>query len=185
MKIAFVIFDEFTSLDFIGAYDPITRLKTMDFLPDLEWDICSFNDTITDGTGLIFTPTKVREPLTKYDLVIIPGGIGTTSLINNSQFINWIKTSGTCKVKASVCTGSLILGAAGFLRGKKATTHPNYFGELKKYCKVIDKRVVDDGNIITSRGVSSSLELGLYLCEKLSNYEAKEIIRKQMDYQHQ
>lgn len=87
------------------------------------------------------------------------------------------------KLKVSVCTGALLLGSAGFLRGKKATTHPNAFEELEAYsCEVIDKRVVDEGNIITGRGVSSSIDLGLYLVEKLLDTNALISISKQMDY---
>ncbi|MFD0131711.1 DJ-1/PfpI family protein, partial [Bacillus subtilis] len=82
-----------------------------------------------------------------------------------------------------VCTGSLLFGSAGFLNGKTATTHPNAFEDLMKYCKVVDKRIVDEGSVITARGVSSSIDLGLYLYEKLAGYEAKEKIRIQMDYQ--
>ena len=86
-------------------------------------------------------------------------------------------------MKASICTGSLLLGAAGFLKGKKATTHPEAFGELRKYCSsVVDERIVDEGDVITAGGVSSSIDLGLYLCEKLAGRAVKEQIRRQIDY---
>ena len=183
MKVAFVIFEGLTALDFVGVFDAVTRLKTMKFLPGLEWDICSFTNQAIDGAGLIFTPTKVRVPLDNYDMVIVPGGFGTRRLVNDSDFIEWLQTASNCKLKASVCTGSLLFGSAGFLNGKMATTHPNAYEDLKKYCKVVDRRVVDDGSVITARGVSSSIDLGLYLCEKLAGYEAKEKIRMQMDYQ--
>lgn len=183
MKVAFVIFEDLTALDFIGVYDAVTRLKTMNFIPDLEWDICSFTNEIKDGTGLIFNPTKVRKSLDEYQIVIVPGGFGTRKLVNDTQFIEWIKTAKNCSLKASVCTGSLLFGSAGFLEGKKATTHPNAYKDLKKYCNVLNDRIVDEGDVITARGVSSSIDLGLYLCEKLAGKEAKEKIRKQMDYQ--
>ena len=63
MKLAFVIFDNMTALDFIGLYDPLTRLKSMGFLPELRWDICAFTETVTDDRGLQFTPTKYQAPL--------------------------------------------------------------------------------------------------------------------------
>ena len=69
------------------------------------------------------------------------------------------------------------------MEGKKATTHPNAYEDLKKYCTVLNDRIVDDGDVITAGGVSSSIDLGLYLCAKLAGQEAKEKIRKQMDYQ--
>jgi cyclohexyl-isocyanide hydratase len=186
VKIAFIIYDGMTALDFIGVYDPITRLKTMGFMSDLEWDICAYTEDVRDNAGLRFTPTKVGEPLKSYDMVIMPGGfIGTIhKLVNNKRFIKWVRTSDTCGLKASVCTGSLLFGAAGLLKGKEATTHPNAFDELTGFCSsVVDKRIVDESDIITARGVTSSIDLGLYLCEKLAGTEVKEKIRRQMDYQ--
>ncbi|MBD2743361.1 DJ-1/PfpI family protein [Coleofasciculus sp. FACHB-1120] len=184
MKVAFIVYTGMTALDFIGVYDPVTRLKTMDFMPNLEWHICAPSQEVSDNAGLRFTPNKVGESLQSYDMIIMPGGIGTRKLVNDLELITWLKTSAPCKFKVSVCTGSLLLGAAGFLEGKTATTHPNAFHDLQKYCKsVVDKRVVDEGDVITARGVTSAIDLGLYLCEKFAGYEIKEKIRKQMDYQ--
>lgn len=184
MRIAFIIYDGMTSLDFIGVYDPVTRLRTMDLLPDLEWEICALSKEVSDSTGLRFTPTKIGEPLREYDMVIVPGGFGSRKLVDDEKFIAWLKGAMSCRFKVSVCTGSLLLGAAGFLRGKKATTHRSAFGELQRFCdKVVDERIVDEGDVITARGVTSSVDLGLYLCEKFGGVEARERIRQQMDYQ--
>lgn len=184
MNIAFVIFNGMTALDFIGVYDPVTRLKTMGFLPDIQWDICAYTPEVQDTSGLQFIPTKVNTSLQNYDMVIMPGGFGTNKLIDNINFMAWIGTATDCKYKVSVCTGSLLLAAAGFLKGKKATSHPTSFEKLRLYgIEVIDQRVVDEGDIITARGVTSSIDLGLYLCEKLAGNEVMERIRRQMDYQ--
>lgn len=184
MNIAFVIFNGMTALDFIGVYDPVTRLKTMGFMPDIQWDICAYTPEVQDTSGLQFIPTKVNTSLQNYDMVIMPGGFGTNKLIDNINFIAWIGTATDCKYKVSVCTGSLLLAAAGFLKGKKATSHPTAFEKLRLYgIEVIDQRVVDEGDIITARGVTSSIDLGLYLCEKLAGNEVMERIRRQMDYQ--
>ncbi len=183
MKIAFVIFNGLTALDFIGVYDAVTRLKTMHFIEDLYWDICAYTESVSDKTGVVLTPNKVRQSLSEYDMVVVPGGYGTRKLVNDVEFIEWLKTSASCKIKASVCTGSILFGAAGFLAGKRATTHPTAYAELAEYCTVVDDRVVDEGDVITARGVSSSIDLGLYLCEKFAGNEVKERIRKQMDYQ--
>jgi transcriptional regulator GlxA family with amidase domain len=183
MKIGFLIFNGMTSLDFIGVYDPVIRLNTMGFRDDVQWDICAYTDKVSDDSGLIFTPTKIKETLGGYDLLIIPGGLGTRKLIHDTDFIQWLQTARDCPLIASVCTGSLLLGAAGFLLGKKATTHPNAFSLLKEYCQeVLDQRIVSDEGVVTSRGVTSGIDLGLYLCEKFSNSEVKEKIRIQMDY---
>ena len=183
MKIAYIVFNEITLLDFIGIYDPISRLRNMNYIPNLVWDICSFTEIVKDSFGLEIKPNKIKNDLSEYDAIIIPGGFGTRDLQLNEEFINWIKTSEKTKYKISICTGSLILGASGFLNGKKATTNFQEYENLKKYCaEVVKDRIVEDGNIITSGAVSASLDLGLYLCEKWCGKEAENEIRKKMDY---
>lgn len=183
MKIAFVVFNGLTTLDFIGIYDPLTRLKTMGFMPDLEWDICAYTDIVKDDRGLIMVPTAIQEPLQSYDLLVVPGGYGTRTLIHDKNFVEWIRTAESCKLKVSVCTGALLLGAAGFLKGKRATTHPSALQELTPFCQtVLEKRIVDEGNIITAGGVSAGIDAGLYSVERLAGVEARAKIAKQMDY---
>lgn len=184
MKIAFIIYDRMTAMDFIGVYDAVTRLRTMNFMPDLEWEICAPTAQVADSNGLRFTPTNVAVSLADYDIVIVPGGYGSRSLSTDSAFLAWLQTGEPCKLKVSVCTGSVLLGAAGFLNGRRATTHPSAFDELRPYCEtVVDARLVDEGDVITARGVTSAIDLGLYLCEKLAGRDARERIARQMDYQ--
>jgi cyclohexyl-isocyanide hydratase len=183
MKIAYIVFDGVTWLDFIGFYDSVSRLRSMNYLPALTWDICAYSDTVGDNFGLRFNPTHVRSNLAGYDAIFIPGGIGTRQLRVDHSFIDWIKTAAPVKYKISVCSGSLILGAAGFLTGKSATTHFQEYDILKPFCgEVLRERIVEDGDTITAGAVSSSLDLGLYLCEKWAGKEAREEIRKRMDY---
>lgn len=184
MKIAFVIFEGMTALDFVGIFDPVTRLKTMGFIEGLSWEVCSFTKDVADGAGLRILPTRVGEPLDGFDLLIVPGGYGTRRLARDPAFVEWLRTAERCGLKASVCTGSVLLGAAGFLEGKRATTHRTSFEDLRPFCgEVVDQRIVDEGDVISARGVSSALDLGLYLCERLAGAEVKEKIRIQMDYQ--
>lgn len=183
MKIGFVIYDQMTALDFIGAFDPLTRLKTMKFLPELGWEICAHTEAVVDGAGLRFTPTRVAGSLEEFDLLVVPGGYGSRELARDEQFIAWLKTSEACSLKTSVCTGSVLLGAAGFLKEKRATTHRKAFDELRPFCReVVDERIVDEGDVITAQGVASSIDLGLYLCEKFAGRDVKERIRRQMEY---
>lgn len=140
MKTAFIIFDQMTSLDLIGVYDPLTRLKSMNFMPNFEWDFCSLTADICDDKGLQFTADKIANPLNEYDHIVVPGGFGTRELQHNHNFLDWLKTATSVKLKSSVFTGSLLLGSAGFLKDKKATTHPNAFEQLKPYCaQVLDQ----------------------------------------------
>jgi transcriptional regulator GlxA family with amidase domain len=183
MRAAFVMFEGMTALDFVGAYDPLTRLRSMRLLPDFEWDLCAFGADVSDDKGLAFKPDLAGEPLDRYDLIVVPGGFATRTLKRDKAFIDWLRTADIVGLKASVCTGSLLLGAAGFLKHKRATTHPSAFEELRPYCaEVLDRRVVDEGDIVTARGVASALDLGLYLVERLAGPEARTRIARQMDY---
>lgn len=183
MKIAFVLFDNITLLDFIGVYDPICRLRSQGHLPDLSWDLCAVSPTVKDGFGLKLIIDRIHPDLGEYDLIIIPGGFGTRPLQQDEAFLAWLRTAQQVPHKASVCTGSLLLGAAGFLQGLRATTHFNEYDTLAPYCQeVVKERIVDDGGVITAGAVASSLDLGLYLCQKLAGPEAAERTRKSMDY---
>src|SRR3954453_18466618 len=112
-----------TALDFVGIYDPLTRLRLMGIDPNFAWRVCAWQAPVADDRGLRFAPAAVGEPLVGYDLLVVPGGSGTRTLMRDAEFLRWFGTAASVPLKASVCTGSLLLGAAGFLRGKAATTH--------------------------------------------------------------
>lgn len=183
MKFAFIIFDGITTLDFCGVYDSITRLKTMGFMPDLEYDVCSYTEEVIAYEGLRLIPDKVKNNLSIYDYVFIPGGNGIAQLIKDNDFLNWLKTISGNSIKVSVCGGSILLGVIGVLGGKTATSHRNLQEALKKFAGTVsDNRIVEDGDVITARGVTSSIDLGLYLCEKIAGEEIRKKIQEQMDY---
>ena len=183
MKTAFVIFDGMTVMDFIGIYDPLTRLKTMKIMPDFEWNVCAPKPQVGDDRGLRVNADSVGKSLAGYDLLVVPGGMGTRTLQHDRTFVDWLKGAVGAQYKVSVCTGALLLGAAGYLQGKRATTHPNALEELKPYCaRVVTDRVVDEGNILTAGGVTAGIDLGLHLVERFAGAEARARVAKQMDY---
>jgi transcriptional regulator GlxA family with amidase domain len=183
MKAAYILYDDITLLDFIGVYDPISRLQSQGHLPDFSWDTCALTPTITDSFGLRLEVDQVCPNLIGYDLLIIPGGFGTRMLKDNPTFINWLQTAAEVPLKTSVCTGALLLGAAGFLEGHRATTHFNEYDVLAPYCaEVVREGLVDDGAVITAGAVASSLTLGIYLCEKFVGKEKTAAVRRSMAY---
>jgi len=105
------------------------------------------------------------------------------SLLDEVIEVPFEGAAGDADLLASVCTGSLLLGAAGFLDGVPATTHPSAYDDLAEYCEVRGDRVVDAGDVVTARGVSSSLDLGLYLVERLADETTRREIAAQMDYE--
>mgnify|MGYP001791780146 CR=1 FL=1 len=183
MKAAFIIFDGMTALDFIGFYDPITRLKSMQIIDGFEWRVCSPDREVVDDRGLRLGADTVGGSLVGYDMIVVPGGFGTRKLQHDAAFMAWLKTACDVPRKISVCTGALLLGAAGFLQGRRATTHPSAYKELEPYCAtVVKERVVDEGDVITARGVSSALDMGLHVVERLAGAAARDRVAVQMDY---
>jgi cyclohexyl-isocyanide hydratase len=183
MRVAFILFDGITFLDFVGFYDVITRLRYFETTKDFSWDICGLREELTDELGMSVKVNQIKPDLSKYDIIFVPGGYGTRALRFNPDFVDWLKQARNVKYKVSVCTGSLLLGAAGFLENSRATTHPKEYDLLKPYCKeVIKARIVRDGNVITGGGVATSIDLGLYLIGLFLGSHEVESIKKQMDY---
>ena len=183
MTAAFLLYDNLVALDLIGAYDPITRLGSMDVIDGFEWDLCALDGPVTDDRGLRLTPDRVGTSLSDYDLLVVPGGHGTRRLRRDEAFLDWLGTAAPVPLKASVCTGALLLGAAGYLEGRRATTHPNAVDELAPHCaQVVGDRVVDEGPVVTARGVSAGIDLGLHVVGRLAGPGARARIAEQMDY---
>lgn len=183
MRCCLLAFDGMTALDWVGFYDAVTRLKSMHFMEDFTWQMCAMGSTVTDDRGLCLQAHSSAQALGAYDLLFVPGGRSTRQLQHDDRFIAWLQTGAAIPLKLSVCTGSLLLGAAGFLQGLQATTHPSAFQELAPYCRrVSDARIVDCGAIITARGVSAAIDLGLYTVERLAGAEVRRKIALQMDY---
>ncbi|WP_199616159.1 DJ-1/PfpI family protein [Paenibacillus alkalitolerans] len=185
MKMGFILFDRMTALDFIGFYEAVTWLGILKVKENVSWDFCSNKEQVTDDRGLSFKINRISPDLSVYDVIFIPGGLSTRQLRFDNEFISWIRTAKDVQYKVSVCTGALILGAAGFLHDKKATTNPSAYELLVPYCsEVVKKRFVRDGNIFTGGGVSASIDLGLYFIESLTNENVVREVQEKMDYPH-
>lgn len=183
MKIAYIVFNGINWLDLAGVYEPISKLKSAGYRPDLEWDICAWTPDAADEGGLKVVPTLVGNDLSSYDAIIVPGGRGTRALMQDEGFLQWLRTAANVPLKISVCTGSLLLGAAGFLQGRKATTHFKSYSELAPFCREVShERITEDKGCITAGAVTASIDLGLYLCRKWAGDDADVYIRYSMDY---
>lgn len=94
MRIAFVLFDGITFLDFVGFYDVITRLRYFGATKDCSWDICGLKEEITDELGMIVKVNQVKPDLSQYDILFVSGGLGTRALRKNDEFVEWLKGAG-------------------------------------------------------------------------------------------
>ena len=180
MRFAFLIFDRITALDAVGPYEVLSRLPGA----EVSFIAAEPGPKRTDTGALALTADLALDELTDPDVVLVPGGEGNRPLLGDDEVLGWLRGAHrTSEWTTSVCTGSLLLGAAGFLKNKRATTNRTAVEELRPYCaQVIDDRVVDEGAIITARGVTSAVDLGLYLVERLVGAEARARVATQMDY---
>jgi transcriptional regulator GlxA family with amidase domain len=183
MKMAYILFDKMTTLDFVGFYEAVSWLSILKAKEGVTWGLCSNKEEITDDRGMTIKIKHVNPDLSDYDLIFIPGGMPTRELQYDTEFVSWIQSARDVQYKVSVCTGALLLGAAGFLHGKMATTNPSAYELLTPYCsQVIKARIVRDGDTFTGGGVSASIDLGLYLVESLTNADMTKKVQKLMDY---
>jgi len=170
-SIAIFIFPDVEELDFVGVYEVLGNANTMQKEGTLKLDgllhvdVLATESQILCTNGLKVVPDKVSSDFDPYDALIIPGGGGIRPLMKKEPFLEKLRQFAKDHVTCSVCTGSLLLGAAGILDGKRALTHHWYVKELEKYAEPAGGRVHVDNNVVTAAGVSSSIDLGLKLLE--------------------
>lgn len=181
-RIAFVAFPRLTLLDLVGAYDALRRVATMGVDAGVSHRVIGTAAEIVDDSGFRVVPDGVYEPLAGFDLLVVPGGHGTRVLVDDARFVEWLRGWPAGRPVASVCTGSLLLGRAGLLAGRRATTHHAAYEELRPYCRevVTGARVVEDGPVVTGGGVTSAIDVGLHLVERHWGRPARERIARQM-----
>ena len=161
MRIAILIFDRLTALDAIGPYEVLSRLPGA----ELTFVATEPGEKRTDTGRLGLSADAVIEELTDPEVVLVPGGEGNRPLLTDEVVLDWLRTAHeTTKWTTSVCTGSLVLAAAGILDGKRATSHWAYREELRQGgAEPVAERVVVDGKIVTAAGVSAGIDMALTL----------------------
>ena len=161
MKIAILVFDKLTALDAIGPYEVLSRWPEADLRFVAKEAGLKRTDTGALGVSADASLAEVPDP----DVLLIPGGEGNRPLLDDEEVLDWVRAADAAtKWTTSVCTGSLVLGAAGVLEGKRATSHWAYRHELANYgAEVVAERVVIDGKVVTAAGVSAGIDMALQL----------------------
>jgi transcriptional regulator GlxA family with amidase domain len=183
--VAIPLFPRFTALDGIGPYEVLQRVPGYDitFVGHERGPVRSDNGFLGIEVDATF------EELTDPDIVVFPGGVGTRPLVHDERVLDWVRTAHrTTTYTTSVCTGSLVLAAAGLLDGLTATTHWGALEHLGKLGAVpTDARVVDhlDRRIITAAGVSSGIDMALRLVELLVDATAAQACQLMIEYDPQ
>lgn len=185
MEIAILVFDDITALDAVGPLDVLSRLPGADIKIVAKQAGPLHAGAASAGLGLIadYALAQVTAP----QVLVVPGGMGTRSLVHDREITDWIRAvHQTTTWTTSVCTGALLLGAAGLLQGLRATTHWAAMDLLAGFgATTTSERVVEQGKIITAAGVSSGIDMALTLAAKIAGAAEAQSIQLQIEYDPQ
>jgi cyclohexyl-isocyanide hydratase len=179
LNIGFVLFPNLTQLDFTGPLQVLHRL------PGSTTHIAAkTRDPVPSDCGLSLLPTTTFAECPPLDLICVPGGFGVSGAIADTATIDFVRTQGDrAKYVTSVCTGAFVLGVAGLLRGKRATTHWAYTSLLPLVGATYEKaRVVRDGNVFTGGGVTAGIDFALTVAAELAGAEVAQRIQLSIEY---
>lgn len=181
MDVAIPIFDGITALDAIGPYEVLSRL------PDAQAHFLGIGEPgprRTDNGMLALTADQALTAMPHPDVIVVPGGHGTRALMKDEALLAWVRGAHeSSQWTTSVCTGALILGAAGILDGLEATTHwllLDKLGELG--ARPVSRRVVEQGKVITAAGVSSGIDMALTLAARIAGEDTARAIQLAIEY---
>jgi cyclohexyl-isocyanide hydratase len=177
--IGILVFPGVQQLDLTGPYEVFATL------PDTKVHmIWKDRAPITSATGLILGPTMTFGECPTLDVICVPGGGGVNALLQDAETLEFLRTQAKrARYVTSVCTGSLVLGAAGLLKGRKATTHWFAHDFLERFGAIpVHGRVVRDGNLITAGGVTAGIDFGLAVVAELVGREQAEAIQLGLEY---
>ncbi|MDC2961328.1 DJ-1/PfpI family protein [Streptomyces gilvifuscus] len=183
MQIAILLFDQFTALDAVGPYETLGRL------PDAQTVfVAERTGPVRSDTGnLALLADRTLADVPSPDILVIPGGPGQRALMEHEPLLNWLRTAdATSTWTTSVCTGALLLAAAGLLTGRRATTHWLTLDQLKQYgVEPTGERVVFDDKYVTAAGVSSGIDMGLTLLGRIAGDEQAMTVQLLTEYDPQ
>jgi transcriptional regulator GlxA family with amidase domain len=183
MNIAILLYDKFTALDAIGPYEVLSRL------PDAKvtFVAAEAGPVRTDNGMLTLLAERSLDEASEPDVLLVPGGPGEVAARAGGAALDWLRTANrTSTWTTSVCTGSLILAAAGLLDGRRATTHWLAFDELRRLgAEPVDERVVFDGKLVTAAGVSAGIDMALTLAARIAGDAVAQAIQLGIEYDPQ
>jgi putative intracellular protease/amidase len=183
MKIAILLYDRLTALDAIGPYEVLSRLPGA----SLEFVAAERGPVHTDNGMLTLLAEHTLEEVGDPDIVLVPGGPGEVAARAGGPVLDWLRAVHETTVwTTSVCTGSLVLAAAGLLQGRRATSHWLALEQLRALgADPVEERVVFDGKIVTAAGVSAGIDMALTLAERVAGRAVAQAIQLGIEYDPQ
>lgn len=183
MNIAILIYDRFTALDAIGPYEVLSRLPGA----STKFVAVEPGPVTTDNGALTLLAEGSLRDTSEPDIVLVPGGPGEVAARAGGPALDWLrKVHGTSTWTTSVCTGSLVLAAAGLLEGARATSHWLALEQLRELgAEPVSERVVFDGKIVTAAGVSAGIDMALSLAARIAGEEVAQAIQLSIEYDPQ
>jgi transcriptional regulator GlxA family with amidase domain len=187
-RVAILIFDEVEVLDFAGPFEVFGVARTSS--GEFACEVCTValeQREVVARNGLRIVPHRTASDLGAVDILVVPGGFGTRRELTNPAMLEFIRTtSNAAALTLSVCTGSLLLGASGLLTGRSATTHRDAMDELRTLnCGadiLPDARIVDNGRIVTSAGISAGIDAALYIVARVFGQPSATETARYMQY---
>jgi transcriptional regulator GlxA family with amidase domain len=182
VDIVFLFYPGMTALDAMGPWEVLSRL------PSARARVASpAGGAVTVDTGITFDRTTPIAEISSADVLLIPGAGDVRPLLDDARVLDWVRAiDATTRWTTSVCTGALVLGAAGLLRGKRATTHWAVLEALRKHgATPTTARIVEDGKIITAAGVSAGIDMALALAARLTDRVTAEGLQLAIEYDPQ
>ncbi|MBS0474515.1 MAG: DJ-1/PfpI family protein [Proteobacteria bacterium] len=179
MRIAFLLFPHVTQLDLTGPAQFLSRLP--DAQVDLVWESI---DPVPTDAGFSIMPTATFDQVLYTDLLCVPGGMGIADVIDNAAALTWVRRVGAeAEWVTSVCTGALVLGAAGLLRGYRATTHWAWHDQLALFgAQPVAARTVFDRNRVTGGGVTAGIDFALALIARIAGDDHARMVQLALEY---
>jgi transcriptional regulator GlxA family with amidase domain len=192
LRLGILIFDDAEELDFVGPWEVFAMANEVAVREKIEnpFDpvmIAEKNVPVRCRKGMIVTPHVTTADCGKLDILLIPGGQGTRREVSNTRLLEWIaKAAAECEWVTSVCTGALLLAAAGPAKGKRVTTHWGFVETLRargEVAEVLENvRYVRDGNVVTAAGVSAGIDMALWLISQILNPNFARKVQRAMEY---
>lgn len=185
MNVGFLLFNNLEELDLVGPWEMFNAWRKYSNGPNACFTVAEHKDVITCVNGLRLVPDFQFSDCPPLDSLLVPGGIGTRKELGNESLIQFVQQqAATCTHVLSVCTGALILQAAGLLHGKKATTYWSCLSELQEQgdVRIVEERFVRDGNIWTAAGVSAGIDMALAFIAEQAGEETASNVQLYTEY---